>query len=138
MVTMTLTAPSEPAIPVEPPVVDHVEEVAPHHTSERQQQIAEMAARPIRWQEDAFRWIEGNEGAIDAFRRLLLRMDRYHDALRAKKLVRSDANFGSTVDGLAALAHHHRRWIRPLEDWTSAVERGGKPQRIDQFSLNYS
>jgi len=47
------------------------EEVAPHHTAERRQWLTERAARSSRWQQDAYGWIDGDEGAIDAFRRAL-------------------------------------------------------------------
>lgn len=56
------------------------------------------------------------------------------DVLRFRRLCRAGGDYSSAVRGLAALAHHHRRWIRSPEDWTSTVERGGKPQRIDQFA----
>ena len=133
MVTTTIPTPFETDLSAEP-VVDQLDVVAPHHTAQRQQQITKMATQPIKWQEAAFRWIERDKRAIDAFRRLLLRMDRYHDVLRNKRLVRQDGNYGPMVGGLAALAHHHGRWIRSPEDWTSTVEKGGEPQRIDQFA----
>ena len=109
------------------------EEVGPHHTEERRRWLADRASTPIRWQEDAFRWVEGDEGAIAAFRRLMIRLDRYQDLYRVRRLCRSGGHYRDSVRGLAALAHHHRRWIRPPESWTSNVQRNGHPQGIDQF-----
>ena len=86
------------------------------------------------WQGIAWGWLADDEDACDAYRRLLLRLDRYQDVLKHRNLCRSGGEYRSARQGLAALAHHHRRWIRPPEEWTSTVERNGKPQRIDQFS----
>ena len=86
------------------------------------------------WQEFALDWLADDEEAIDAFRRLVLHLDQYQDVLRHRKLCRAGGDYGSAQRGLAALAHHHRHWIRCPEEWTSTVERNGKPQRIDQFS----
>lgn len=109
------------------------DEVAPHHTEERRQHLAGLAGQPIRWAEDSFRWIEGDAGAIDAFRRLLLRLDRYQDVTGFRKLCKARGHYRKALHGLAAVAHHHRRWIREPESWTAAVQHDGHPQGIDQF-----
>ena len=133
----TTTAPAEAPADSETPATAAAsapqEEVAGHYTAERRQLLTEMAARPIRWQEDAHRWIEGDEEAIDAFRRLLLRLDRYQDLRRVRRLCRAGGDYRDAVRGLAALAHHHRRWVRQPESWTSTVQHNGLPQSIDQF-----
>lgn len=108
-------------------------EIAPQPTAERRRQLEAAAAAPLPWQEDAFRWIEGDPARVDAFRRLLLALDRYQDALRMKRLCRGGTYRGS-VYGLSALAFHHRRWIRSPETWRFAPQRRGAPQRIDRFT----
>lgn len=107
--------------------------VAAHHTPERQQQLRELALRPISWRPQAFAWIDGDDSAIDAFGRLLLCLDRYQDVLQGRRICRTGGRYGSAIFGLAALAQHHTRWIRQPESWTSAVEHNGHPQRVDQF-----
>ncbi len=123
------------------------EEVAEHYTQERRKQLVSMASRVLAvgeglyqprrhktWQEVAFAWIEGDKDAIDAFTRLLLRLDRYQDVLRHRRLCRAGGDYRNALRGLASLAHHHKSWIRDPEEWSSEVERNGKPQRVDQFS----
>lgn len=125
-----------------------IEDIAPHHTEGRREQLASatslstLAAQALKaqtrgwktWQRQAFEWLADDEEALDAFRRLALRMDRYQDVLSHRSLCRSGGDYGSALRGLAALAYHHRRWIRGLEEWTSKVQRNGMPQSIDQFS----
>jgi len=133
METHWLTAPAAPVASATSLPDVTPDEVAPHHTEERRQWLADVVSRAIRWQEDAFKWIEGDEGAIDAFRRLLLRLDRYQDLHRVRRLCRAGGSYRNSVRGLAPLAHHHRRWIRPPECWSTTVQRDGHPQGIDQF-----
>lgn len=126
-----------------------IHEVAGHHTAERRAQLSSMAAgcvetgRNLRansttpwkaWQQIAMEWLEEDDESTHAYERLVLRLDRYQDVLRHRKLCRAGGQYGSALRGLAALAHHHRQWIRPPEEWTSQVERNGIPQRVDQFS----
>ena len=142
---MTATLPLH-GLPVAPPI----EDIAPHHTEVRREQLTSMTCRSTleeeflkwkkrfpdwkNWQEHALEWLADDEGAFDAYQRLVLRLDRYQDLLNERKLCRAGGVYGSALRGLAALAHHHRRWIGFPEDWTSSVERNGIPQRIDQFS----
>ena len=137
-------------VPTSPPALaaSSTQDVAGHHTEARREQLASMVSRSMvagkirdtepcqrrHWQEIAFDWVADGPDAHDAFLRLLLRLDRYQDVLRYRRLCRTGGEYGSVLRGLAALAHHHRRWIRSPEDWTSAVERHGIPQRVDQFS----
>ena len=138
MDTLTSTAPAETdaltrAAAPEPLETEPQEEAAAHYTAERRQRLAEMAGGPIRWREDSYRWIEGDEGAVDAFRQLLLRLDRYQDLLRMRRLCKAGGAYRDALTGLAALAHHYRRWVRQPETWRSTVQRNGLPQAIDQF-----
>ena len=140
---MTSTLPPRPNSPVIAPL----DEVAPHHTDSRREKLAAMVSRSVlteqarkqypgwkTWQENALDWLGDDEGALDAYRRLVQRLDRYQDTLRQRALCKAGGDYGSALRGLAGLAHHYRRWIRPPEEWTAAVERNGMPQRIDQFS----
>ncbi len=111
----------------------HGERGAAHHTAEQRHRIAELVVAPIPHQEEAFRWIESDAAAIDAFRRLMLRFDRYVNVLQAKRLCRG-GNYRSAIFGLAALSHHHASWLRSPESWHSSPTIAGKPQRIDQFA----
>lgn len=116
-----------------PATIADADPVAAHYTPERQQQLTELAWKPISWQSRSFKWIDGDAGAIDAFRRLLLRLDRYQDLFQGRKLCRAGGRYTNAINGLAALAHHHASWIRSPETWSTAVERNGHPQRADQF-----
>ena len=127
METQTLTSPVDTKAPAWPQPDVPEAEVAPHHTEERRQWLSEVASRRIRWQEDAFEWIEGDEGAIDAFRRLLIRLDRYQDLYRVRRLCRAGGTYRNSARGLAAIAHHYRRWIRPPEFWTHTAQQDGHP-----------
>ncbi|MBT6145952.1 MAG: hypothetical protein HOH74_11015, partial [Gemmatimonadetes bacterium] len=124
-------------------------EIAPHHTRERREQLTAMAVRAVEagrqhraeattkwksWQQIALEWLDEDEEAVDAYRRLTLSLDRYQDILRHRKVCKAGGHYASVLRGLAALAHHHRQWIQPPEEWTSTVERNGIPQRVDQFS----
>jgi len=100
-------------VPAAPPslVVPSTEDVAPHHTDARREQLASMVSRSMvvgkirdkrpghrqrrNWQEVAFDWVADGDDAIDAFRRLLLRLDRYQDVLRYRRLCRTGGEFGS-------------------------------------------
>ena len=64
------------------------EDVATHHTEERRQRLVEFAAAPNRYAKSAFRWVEDDPGAIDAYGRALNRLDRYQDVLGFKRLCR--------------------------------------------------
>ncbi len=78
----TLTAPaldSEISSAARPVAELPDEAVAEHHTAERRQKLAKMAVTPIRWAAAAYQWIDGDPDAIDAYRRLLIRLDRYQD-----------------------------------------------------------
>ncbi len=109
------------------------EDVVTHHTEERRQRLVEFAAAPNRYAKSAFRWVEDDPGAIDAYGRALNRLDRYQDVLGFKRLCRAGGSYRSALYGLAALAHHHRRWIRQPETWSSTIQQGGHPQSVDQF-----
>ena len=141
---MKRTPPTEPGAPTAPTSDD----IAPHHDAARREQLSAMTSRPAlaaqaaksrvrgwkTWQEVAYEWVADDDQALDAFERLMVRLDRYQDVLRHKKLCRGGGDYRSVLRGLAALAYHHRRWIRGPEEWTSEVSRNGMPQRIDQFS----
>ena len=147
---MSLTQPIEADIEAAPPIAVPEPAIAAHHTEARRQQLAAMADRAMlmghvqkhsqperrwrSWQEIAFEWLGDDDEALDVFRRLLLSLDRYQDVLKHRKLCRGGGEYRSAVCGLAAMAHHHRRFIREPESWTSTVEANGKPQRVDQFS----
>ncbi|MGY8824125.1 MAG: PcfJ domain-containing protein [Candidatus Latescibacterota bacterium] len=68
-----------------------------------------------------------------ALLRLLLHIDRFMNVMRSKKFY----NFGSHKNlmyGLLAIAYHHQRWLRPLEDWSCEPCINGHPRPTDQFS----
>ncbi len=109
------------------------EEIAAHHTEERRQRLVRFADGEDDWTPDVLLWLRGNKPAQQAFLSLLLHVDRYMDALKFHK-IRANGKYRSLIHGLAALAYHHQRWIRPLEEWSCALAKGGHPRRCEQFS----
>ena len=109
------------------------EEIAEHHTEERRQIINKLVAGESRWGAEGLKWLKGDAEKVAAFRRLLLHCDRYMDALNSRRLVH-DVRHRALSSGLAALAYHHDRWIRPLEEWSVPLAQGGHPRREEQFA----
>lgn len=73
--------------------------------------------------------------AKSALLRMLLHVDRYVNVLRARKFYASGRRgYTSLLAGLVAVAYHHRRWLRPVEDWSCEPSVNGNPRAIDQFS----
>ncbi|MBU06697.1 MAG: hypothetical protein CME13_01815 [Gemmatimonadetes bacterium] len=98
-------------------------EVAPHHTEERREQLTSTASRVLAigqntntdpnrrhrtWQEVACKWIEGDDDAVEAFTRLLVRLDRYQDVLRHRRLCRGGGDYRKALRGLASMAFRHQ------------------------------
>jgi len=67
-----------------------------------------------------------------AFLRLILHVDRYMQVLRSKKFYRA-GQYKHFLHGLLALAHHHNRWLRPVEEWHCDPCVNGHPRPCDQF-----
>lgn len=81
------------------------------------------------------RYLGDDQEARHALRRLLLHVDRYMNVLRSRKFYSAGRRgHTSQIDGLAAIAFHHRRWVRPVEDWACEPSVNGHPRLIDQFS----
>ena len=78
-------------------------------------------------------WLGDDAETRQAFRRLLLHVDRLMNVLR-KRLFYPVGRHRYLVHGLLALAYHHHRWIRPLETWHCAPSINGHPRPSDQFS----
>jgi len=78
-------------------------------------------------------WLGDEAEARQAFRRLVLHVDRFINVLRSRRLY-PVGRHRLLVHGLLALARHHRRWIRPVEEWHCAPATNGNPPCIDQFS----
>ena len=55
------------------------------------------------------------------------------DALKGRRLFQ-DVRYKRLDFGLAALAYHRDLWIRPLEEWSVPLAKGGHPRREEQFS----
>lgn len=108
--------------------------IAPHHTEERRQFIAErLAAGRYPFDDASFARLRNDAPGRAAVLRLLLHADRYMDALNTKRLFKGMGRH-NIVHGLATLAYHHRRWIRPLEEWSSVLPEKGTPRPSEQFS----
>lgn len=127
---MTATLKIHPASSIPPLDLSNVSE---HHDEARRQRLVDLAAKPITWHRRSWDWIDDDPDVIAAFRRLLLTLDRYQNLMHAKRLARTGAAYGNAILGLAALAYHHKHWIRPPESWTSVPSINGHPQRVDQF-----
>ena len=108
-------------------------ETASHDTEERRETIRRTVAGQVDWRPDAYGLLEGDDEAKQALLQLMLHVNRYVDVLKLKRLARGDRSRG-LIDGLVALAYHHRRWIRPLEKWSSPLPHKGYPTREEQFS----
>ena len=118
---------------LKPTIANESEETAEHYQEERILRLRELAATPIPGASRAYDWIGGDTEAIEAFRRLMVRLDRYQDVRQNRRLCRTGGSYRGALHGLAALAHHHSRWIKPPESWHSTVQRGGQPKSADQF-----
>jgi hypothetical protein len=117
-----------------PRQMDKNQQIAPHHTEERRQFIAERltAGRPP-FGTAPCAWLKVASPARAAFLRLILHADRYMDTINTRRVVKNIDHHNMIV-GLAALAYHHRRWIRPLEQWSSVLPEKGTPRSSEQFS----
>lgn len=78
-------------------------------------------------------WLGDDTEARQAFRRLVLHVDRFINVLRSKRLY-PVGRYQLLLHGLLALARHHRRWIRPVEEWHCTPSIDGHPRSLDQFS----
>ena len=108
-------------------------ETAPHDTQERREVIRQTVVGEVDWRPDTYKWIEGNEEVTQALLRLMLHVNRYMNVLHLKKLSKGGRH-RDLICGLVAVAYHHRRWIRPLEEWSTLLPKGGHPRREEQFS----
>lgn len=131
---MSDTASIRTTLPAPRQIPVYAIDCAEHHTEERRRWIDEVASgRFTLWHfGEGPRWLAGNKQAQDAYRRLLLHVDRFIDALRGKRLYRG-APYPSICQALAVLAFHHERWIRPIEEWSVPVHRNGRPERRHLF-----
>jgi hypothetical protein len=94
---------------------------AAHDTEERRGLIRKTVAGQVVGRPDAYDWLEGDEAARQALVRLLLYVNRYVDVLSLRKLSRSAYRHRLLIHGLVELAHHHCRWIRPPEAWSTRI-----------------
>lgn len=78
-------------------------------------------------------WLGDAAEARQALRQLLLHVDRFINVLRSRAFY-PVGRHRLLLHGLVTLAHHRRRWIRPLEVWHCAPSVDGHPRPIDQFS----
>ena len=108
-------------------------ETASHDTEERREIVRKYVAGEVDWRPDAYDWLEGDDEAKQALLRLMLHVNRYMDVLKLKRLTKRGRSQG-LIYGLVALAHHHRRWIRPIEGWSTPLPHKGYPTREEQFS----
>lgn len=115
---------------------------APSLAPERRQQLEQIAGSvysSIAWPKPSYhsnlvdQWLGDDTEARQALCRLFLHVDRFFDVLRGKRFY-PVGRHRLLLHGLLALAYHHRRWIRPLEEWHCAPSINGTPRRIDQFS----
>lgn len=110
---------------------------APPLDTERRQLLEGIASGTYdSFRRDLVRRCLGEDAdARDALRRLLLHVDRYLDVLRTRKFYPAGSRgYMSVLAGLIAVAFHHRKWLRPVEDWTCEPSVNGHPRPIDQFS----
>ena len=98
---------------------------APHLTEKRLQMHRRLAAGDADEEVvkdglfsayEAYKLLEGDDGAREALLKLFIHVDRYID-VQSTKQVFPKGNHKSMAWGLGQLARHHRRWLRPLEDW---------------------
>ncbi len=115
---------------------DRSQRPVPPLTRERQyflEQIVTNRYPYSRWQTRAIEESIGDDAATQrALLRLLLHVDRYMPVMRSKKLYRTGTH-KEFMHGLLALAHHHHRWLRPLEEWQCEPCIDGHPRPSDQF-----
>ena len=117
-----------------PTQTDNDQQIAPHHTPERRKDISERFTEgTYPFDADHFVWLRDDAPAREALLRLLLHVDLYMNATNTRRVFKGIGRH-NIVHGLAALAYHHRRWIRPLEDWSSVLPKNGTPRPSDQFS----
>jgi len=110
------------------------EEKASHDTEERREAIRQTVAGELNGRSEAYGWLEGDEEAKQALLRLMLHVNHYMDVLRRKRLHWQIGRYRELIAGLVSLAYHHRRWIRPVEMWSSPLPQNGYPTREAQFS----
>ena len=97
---------------LKPTIANDSEKTADHHTEERILRLGELAA-PIPGASRAFDWIGDGTEAIEAFLRLMVPLDRYHEGPQrhqavasGRRLARpSDARAGRGLSKLALGAH---------------------------------
>ena len=78
-------------------------------------------------------WLGQDKEARQALWRLLLHVDRFINVLKNKRFYPVGSH-RLLLHGLLALAYHHRRWMRPLEEWRCGPSVDGHPRPADQFS----
>ncbi|MDE2814211.1 MAG: PcfJ domain-containing protein [Gemmatimonadota bacterium] len=101
----------------------------------RRQTLELLAAGELPWKGFVAEWLGEDAEVHKAFRRLILHVDGFINVIAAKSIYRS-SHYRHLTHCLLALAHHHRRWIRPLEEWRCVSPKDGHPRRSDQvFSL---
>ena len=98
----------------------------------RRQTLERLVTDEFRWRGQKINWLADNPGAQDAFKRLLLHVDRFMDVKLGKNVYRG-GRYKRLLQALMALAYHHRDWIRPLEEWSCVEPKDGLPRRCDQF-----
>lgn len=110
---------------------------APPLSNQRRQLLEQIATDRYAYSTWHTRAVERTLGddaqARQALLRLLLHADRYIQVLRNKKVYRIGKH-KYLLYGLLALAHHHRRWLRPVEDWHCDPCVNGHPSPLEQFS----
>ena len=104
-------------------------------TEKRQQTLEQLAAGQLPWKGFVVEWLGQDAEAHKAFQRLVLHVDGFINVITAKSIYKP-GHYRHLIHCLLALARHHRRWIRSLEEWRCVVPKGGHPRRSDQiFSL---
>ncbi len=104
-------------------------------TEKRQQTLAQLAAGELPWKGFVVEWLGQDAEAHKTFQRLIFHVDGFMNVITAKSIYRSGP-YRHLIHCLLVLARHHRRWIRPLEEWRCVSPKGGHPRRSDQvFSL---
>jgi hypothetical protein len=115
----------------------HQQEPASTLISERQlflEQIATGRYPYVSWHTLAIEKTLGDDREMrQVLLRLMLHVDRFMNVMRSKKFYQVGSH-KNLLYGLLALAYHHPRWLRPLEDWSCEPCVNGHPRPSDQFS----
>ncbi|MBT4504792.1 MAG: hypothetical protein HOC74_44120 [Gemmatimonadetes bacterium] len=108
---------------------------APYLTPERRQLLEQIASGELPTYRAGLidQWLGKDEEARQVLRQLLLHVDRFTNVLRSRRFY-PVGRHRLLLHGLLVLSYHHRRWIRPLEEWHCGPSINGHPRPSDQFS----